>query len=301
MNDADAKTWKRRLLFIGLAAIAIVAVGFALRPAPVAVDFGEVTRGSFTVTIDEEGETRVRETYIVSAPVGGRTTRVTLHVGDPVVGGETVVAGIVPSDPAFLDIRTHSEAEAQAMAAEAALKLAEADLERALADRDLAKAELERIEKLLKSRTVSQAAYDRADATFRRARAAVQTAQASIDVARFKLESAKAALLGPAESPDTRCCQVDVRAPVSGRVLRVIQESETVIGPGMPILEVGDPADLEIVVDLLSSDAVRAKEGAAVLIDGWGGDKVMGLSGASSLSALPKCPHWAYPSSGSMS
>ncbi|RME66628.1 MAG: HlyD family efflux transporter periplasmic adaptor subunit, partial [Alphaproteobacteria bacterium] len=247
------------LMGAGVAAIAVLLV-LALRAPPVAVDIGTAMRGPLTVTINEEGETRVREAYVVSAPVGGRLLRITAKVGDSAEGGETILARIEPSAPAFLDRRSESEARAQIRAAQAALTLAEADVKRAAADRDLALTELRRIEKLIQSNTVSQAALDRARATFQRTQAAMQTAQAAVDVARYNLESAEAMLITPgtATASEATCC-LDVRAPVSGRVLQVMQESETVVTPGTPLVSLGDPRDLEIVADLLSTDAVKVR------------------------------------------
>lgn len=276
MEAVVRKKWLKRGMMGAGVALAVILLALALRAPPVAVDIGQVTRGPLAVTIDEEGETRVRETYVVSAPVGGRLLRITADVGDPAEGGETILARIEPSAPAFLDRRSETEAKAQISAAKAALALAEADVKRAMADRDLARTELRRVEELIQSSAVSQAALDRARATFERAQAALQTAQAAVDVARYQLESAEAMLITPgnAGASDTACC-LDVRAPVSGRVLQLIQKSETVVGPGTPLVSLGDPNDLEIVVDLLSMDAVKIREGAAADIIGWGGDHVL--------------------------
>ncbi|GAB4136359.1 MAG: HlyD family efflux transporter periplasmic adaptor subunit [Sphingomonadales bacterium] len=278
MDAATTRLWLRRALMGAGIALLVMLLVLALRAPPVAVDIGQVTRGPLTVTVDEEGETRVREAYVISAPVGGRLLRVTADAGDPAQAGETILARIEPSAPAFLDRRSETEAKAQISAAKAALALAEADVRRAAADRELARTELERIEQLFQSRTVSQAALDRARASFERAQAAMQTAQAAVDVARFQLESAQAMLIRPdneAQSGTGATCCLNVRAPVSGRVLQVLQESETVVAPGTPLVSLGDPDDLEIVVDLLSMDAVKISEGAQVEIVGWGGDSIL--------------------------
>ena len=275
MNAATTRLWLRRALIGAGIVLLVVLLVLALRAPPVAVDIGQVTRGPLTVTIDEEGETRVREAYVISAPVGGRLLRVTADAGDFAQAGETILARIEPSAPAFLDRRSATEAKAQISAAKAALTLAQADVRRAAADRELARTELERIEQLFQSRTVSQAALDRARANFERAQAAMQTTQASVDVARYQLESAEAMLITPDNETQygtgATCC-LNVRAPVSGRVLQVLQESETVVTPGTPLVSLGDPNDLEVVVDLLSMDAVKIREGATVDIIGWGGD-----------------------------
>jgi len=274
MAQINHEKWRTRFVVAAIALLLAVFVFFALRSPPLAVDLGEIQRGELVVTIDEEGETRIHDTYIVSTPVGGRVSRTELHVGDTLVGGETIIAHIEPSDPAFLDIRTQTEAEAQVHAAEATLKLAEADLQRAIADHDLADAEFVRAEALSKSNTVSKAMLDRRQAEFKRAQANVQTVQASVDVARYQLERAQASLIGPTAEVG-ECCRVEVRAPVSGRVLRIVQASEAVMPAGSPLVEIGDPVDLEIVADLLSADAIKVRGGAEVRIEDWGGEKAL--------------------------
>lgn len=268
--------WKRWLGIGILGAAIITALVFALRSPPVPVDMGRVTKGELIVTIDDEGETRVREKYVVSAPLGGRLLRITQDAGDPVEAGETVLARIQPSEPTFLDVRSQSEAQARLKAAQASLDLAFADLEKMKAERDFAQSELRRIEELAKSQTVSEASADRARMQFSAARAAVASAQAAVDVAEHQVESARASLISPQGniqgSVDARCCVVDVRSPITGRVLRLLEESEAIVTAGTPLVEVGNPNDLEIVVDLLSSDAVKVQPGASAFITDWGGD-----------------------------
>lgn len=266
----------------GIAVFALVlclALFLALRKPPISVDYGEVSEGPLIITIDEDGETRVREVYVVSAPVTGRLLRITQDVGDPVSAGETVLATIQPSEPTFLDIRSQSEAEAQIRSSEATLSLAQAEVERATAERDFAQNELKRMETLFQTQTVAEAAVDRARMQFSSARAALASAQAAVDVADHELERAQAMLISPQDLPmdgiDERCCTVDVRSPITGRLLRLIEKSEAVLPAGAPLLEVGNPQELEIVVDLLSSDAVRVKPSASVSITDWGGGEVL--------------------------
>ena len=271
--------WFKRIAAGAGALIVLALIAVALRPAPVAVDLAAVARGSLLVTIDDEGETRVRDVYVVSAPVAGRVLRIEQEVGDAVEAGQTILARIQPSDPSFLDVRSQSEAEARVRAAQAELALHEADVQRAIAERDFADVELERTRELIKGGNVSEAALDRKQMSFNTAAAQVKTADAAVAVARSELERARASLIAPSsrdgEGVDPRCCIVNVRAPVSGRVLKLIQESETVVGAGQGLVEVGDPADLEIVVDLLSTDAVRVREGAAVAVTDWGGGRTL--------------------------
>jgi len=263
-------------LVIGLALL--VAIGLAFMPQPVPADLATVSRGALAVTVDEEGQTRVRDVYTVSAPVGGRVLRIRAEVGDPVTQGETVVATIQPTDPSFLDARSLGQAEAQVKAAEAARTLAAADVERARAELDFAQSEYRRAQRLAGKGTISQSTLDKARLDMRTRAAALDEARAALSMRDFELENARALLIQPGEVSDTTtpeggtlgCC-VPVRAPITGRVLRVMQESEAIVQPGAPLIEVGNADDLEIVVDLLSEDAVRVTESDRVVIEDWGG------------------------------
>ncbi|MEM7221802.1 MAG: HlyD family efflux transporter periplasmic adaptor subunit [Pseudomonadota bacterium] len=267
------KLWRRLVLWGGLGLILLVGLTYAFWPQPVPVDFAEVARGELIVTVDEEGETRVKDIFVLSAPVGGRSRRIEAEVGDEVVAGETVIAEIEPIDPAFLDVRTEAQAEAAVKAAEAALALAQADLERDKAELRFAETELERARRLIEKGNVSERALDQAERTYRTSVAAVDTAQAALQMRTFELAHARARLVSPIETHGSRgsCACVPITAPVSGRVLRVLHESEGVVEPGEALVEIGDPRDLEIVVDLLSSDAVKVREGQRVIVEDWGG------------------------------
>ncbi len=255
---------------------AIVAAGlvYAFWPQPLPVDLARIDRGPLVVTIDGDGRTRVRDVYVVSAPISGRVLRVEPHVGDIVEENETVLAVVQPTDPTFLDRRARAQAQSAAKAAEAAFALAEAEQARALAELDFARSELRRARELAKRGNVSERDLDRARLQVRTADAALATAKATVEMRRFDLETALAALIQPGEGgaavAEGQCC-IEVYSPVDGTVLRVIQESESVVAAGTPLVEVGDAADLEIVVDLLSSDAVRVATGAEVLVEDWGG------------------------------
>ncbi len=265
---------KQMIWYAAVAAAVIAGLVYAFWPQPVPVDIAAIKRGELVVTIDGDGRTRVREVYLVSAPVPGRLLRIERHVGDVVVANETVLAAIQPTDPAFLDRRARAQAESLEKAAKAAYALAEAELARAIAELDFAQAELVRAERLAERGNVSQRDLDRAKLTVRTAEAAVATAEATVEMRRFELEVARAGLIEPGRSGDAsdgQLCCVDVFSPVNGRVLRVMHESETVVAAGTPLVEVGDARDLEVVVDLLSSDAVRVAEGAPVVIEDWGG------------------------------
>jgi HlyD family secretion protein len=269
---------RNRWLLWGLLGVALVAgLVVAFRPREVPVDLVEVTRGPLVVTIDEEGETRVRDIFVLSSPVPGRSRRIEAEVGDRVVAGETVVAEIEPVDPSPLDVRSESEARAGVRAAEANLDLARSELERSEAELDFARSELERQRGLREEGATSERDLSAAERAYRTARAAVQTARAAIQARSFELDRERARLVSPtdgarkdAEAGDCPC--IPLRAPVSGVVLRVQHESEGVVAAGQPLLDIGDPDDLEIIVDLLSADAVKVEPGQRVMIEEWGGD-----------------------------
>ncbi len=269
------KLSRRTLTIGGITAVVILLIVLSLQPQPVGVDVAAVTRGDLLVTIDDEGQTRLKDVYVVSAPVAGRVRRIDIEAGDPVSAGDTVLALFEPSDPAMLDVRSRSEAEAVVKAADAAVGLAEAEQARARAQLDFAEAELRRAEPLAERGTISQATLDQRQLSVRTAQAQLAQATANLRKTRADLETARATLItsqevenGLGRSDDSL---IPVRAPISGRVLRLLQESEGVLAAGTPLMELGDPAELEIVVDLLSTDAVKISAGDRVIVDDWGG------------------------------
>lgn len=281
--------WLKNNKWVAVGVVLFAGVVFiALRPSPVPSDFATAQITPMFVTIDEDGETRIRDVYRVSAPIGGRVLRLEAEAGDEVVARETVIAMIEPTDSAFLDPRSRSEAEARVKAAEAALRLAKADVSRLQAEVEFAQSDYNRTDKLQKKGTLSEAALDRARRALKTSNAALRTARAQLDVREHELEMAQSALIAPGREDGAAAasgkdgeeaviealedCCFKVTAPITGRVLRVMQESEGVIGPGTPLVDLGDPSDLEIVADLLSTEAVKIEDGARVLIEGWGGD-----------------------------
>jgi len=261
-------------------ALVLLTAGLAwvFRPQPVPVDIATVERGPMMVTIDEEGETRIKEVYVVAAPLTGRLRRISQHVGDEVAASQTVLSYIEPADPAFHDLRARSGLEAALKAAEAAHELAAAEVKRLEASHDFAVTELRRTRELAARGTVSASALDRAEMESRTQAAALETARAALKVREYEVQTARAALIDPVsaqlEAGGELCC-FPVVAPVSGHILRLHQESETVVIAGEPLVEIGDSSDLEIVVDLLSSDAVRISPGDPVLIEQWGGEQTL--------------------------
>ncbi|MFN3994721.1 MAG: efflux RND transporter periplasmic adaptor subunit [Tabrizicola flagellatus] len=263
----------RRLVPV-LAAVAVIALMiWAFLPRPVAVELAAVEPRVLEVTVEEQGEARIREVFTISATTAGRLQRINLHAGDAVTEGQTVVASIGPAAPVLLDSRSRAVAEATAAAAQAAVDLARAQLEQAEATLDFRTTEANRMIALLQRGAVSQRAHDTALLEQKTARAAVSSALANLAVREKELESALAVLRADRNGDETRCC-VEIVAPVSGRVLRVLTESAQVVQAGTPLMEIGDPGNLEIVVDLLSRDVVRVREGADATVTGWGGPEI---------------------------
>ncbi|MGI9382530.1 MAG: efflux RND transporter periplasmic adaptor subunit [Methyloligellaceae bacterium] len=264
----------KRLLLAAFVLLAVAGFVYALLPKPVLVDVAEIGRGPLEVTVDEEGETRIREVYVVSAPIGGKVQRSPREVGDVVEKDKTVAAVIRPGDPAFLNVRRRRELQAAVAAAEAAVSFASSKIRQARSELQFAESDLKRARPLAERGTVSQRTLEKAELDVQVRRSALVQANADLELRRRELESARARLIGPeqpgiAES-DGDCC-VRVRAPVSGRVLKIQRESQQVVQAGEPLLEIGDPHDLEVIVDLLSTDAVKIKTGADARIEAWGG------------------------------
>jgi HlyD family secretion protein len=256
-----------------IAAVLVVAgiVAAAMWPESIEVDLVMVTKGPLQVTLDEDGETRVRDRFVVSAPVSGRLQRVELEPGDKVVRGRTVVARLAPATAPLLDPRTRSELEAGVDAARAAVGQAQAERERASASLARARTTLTRQQELMKAGAISADDLEAAQTSVRTAEEAARAAEFTVTRSQSELEAARARLAPPSSSRAV----VDVVAPVDGVVLKRLRESETVVPVGDPILEIGDPSKLEIVADFLSTDAVRIMPGAPVLIEQWGGGQAL--------------------------
>lgn len=263
--------WTNKII-LPLAGLALVAAFvWAFLPQPVMVEVAEITRGHFEQTIDEDGKTRVRERYVVSAPLAGKLERITLKAGDKVSQG-ALLATIDPGLPTLLDVRTERELTERAGAAEAAKLRAMATVERAQAALEKSRADRERARKLAAKGFVSASQLEQAELEAKINTRELEAARYAGHAAAHDAATAHAALLqirgGAAGRPSGR--RWEVRTPVAGYVLKVIQESEAAIAVGAPLLEIGEPADLEIVVDVLSSDAVQIRPGAPVRIERWG-------------------------------
>jgi HlyD family secretion protein len=260
-----------RRLILAIAVLALLAgIVWAFLPRPVEVEVAEVAPRTIVVAVAEEGEARIREVFTISATIGGKLRRIDLHAGDPVFAQKTVVAVIGPAAPALLDARARSVAEATRSAARSAVDLAAAQVAQAEAALEFKAAEANRSRALFGRSAISQRVLDAAILEHRTALTAFDSAKANLAVRQRELESAEA-VLGIGDPYGAEACCVDIIAPVSGRVLRVLTENEQVVQPGTPIMEIGNPGNLEITVDLLSRDAVRVREGSEAQITGWGG------------------------------
>ena len=257
---------KHKRLILAVLVVAGIAV-MAMWPESMEVDVATVTQGPLQVTIDEEGETRVRQRFVVSAPVSGRLQRIELEPGDQVYRGRTVLARLTPAESPLIDPRTRGELSAASEAARAAVGQAQAERDRAATALARARTTLERREELAKGGAIARDEVEAAQTAVRAAEEAQRAAQFTVERVEYELQLARARLQAPASGGRP----VDVIAPVDGVVLKRLRESEAIVPPGEPLLELGDPGRIEIVADLLSTDAVRVPQGAAVLVEQWGG------------------------------
>lgn len=261
---------KRTFLWLAGGLLLLAVLVIALRPTPWPVDLAQASRGPLQVELAEEGETRVRDRFLISAPVAGRVLRIDLEPGDPVSADETVLATFEPAASSFLDARGRAEAEARVRSARDAVGRAKADRQRAQAELDFWQAEAKRIQRLAEQGIVSQGDAEAASLELRTRQEALQGAGFAVRAAEHELEAVRAVLMDPGEGASGT---LRLTSPVDGAVLRRLRESEAVVPAGEPLIEVGDPADLEIVADFLSRDAVRMRPGQPVIIDQWGGEE----------------------------
>jgi HlyD family secretion protein len=265
--------WYRWLVILLFLALLVAALIYGFAPRPVLVETVTVERAPLSVTVEAEGVTRVRERYLISAPVAGTARRIRLDVGDPVVERQPV-AWLEPLRSAVLDPRSRAQAEARVAAAGAELRVAEENASAARAAADFARAELARLRRLRADGVVSHDQLDQAESEALQTEAIWRSAVSTVEVARYGVEAARSALGYSAAEEDGGVPElVTLRTPVAGQVLRVHQQSEFVVQPGTPLLEIGDPADLEVAVDVLSADAVRIAPGDRVWLRRWGGDQ----------------------------
>lgn len=261
--------WRRRGVW-GVVAVAVVGLlVWGFRPRPVLVDTEEVSRGPLAVTVEEEGQTRVRDRFVISAAVPGQTRRILLEAGDRVEAGDLLAVLDAQLSP-VLDRRGVAEAEARVAAAKATLEATRREAEGAAAVARFAASEERRLRQLVAENLVAPREVEAAAAEAQRAAAQQRSAEFRVRTAGYDLEAARTALAFAGGQNLQASGRLEIRAPVSGQVLRRHFESARVVQPGEPILEIGDPAALEVEIDVLSADAVRIEPGMRVLFERWG-------------------------------
>jgi HlyD family secretion protein len=256
---------------LGLGLLALVASG--LRAKPIPVEIARITRGPLIVHVVEEGKTRIRNRYIVASPVSGNMRRISLKPGDEVKADVTVLTVIDPGIAPLLDARAQAQAEARVQVAEASRSRAQESVEMARTAAQFATASWERVKKNISEGSISISDKESIERDAQMRDREVRASEFALKVAEYELTQARAALLQITTPADGKGASVEVKAPVSGRVLKVQQESATIIAAGAALVEIGDPADLEIESEILSRDAVNMKPGAEVQVEQWGGDQ----------------------------
>jgi HlyD family secretion protein len=257
-------------IFISVLIIGLLVWGFW--PQPILVEIIASKRAPLTITIEEEGRTRVIDRYVISAPVDGVACRQQLHVGDLVDKGQ-VLLSITPLESQVLDSRSRAQAKAKLAAAESALLAAKEQARAATAVAKLANKELKRLQPLVDKGLISRKAFDKATTEVNTSNAAKRSANFNVDVSRYELEAARTILQHSAATASrTPTEKVPIRSPIAGKVLKVARECEGPVRTGEALLEVGDPSGLEVEVDVLSADAVKLSQGLTVFFDRWGGE-----------------------------
>jgi HlyD family secretion protein len=264
--------WLKRSLWIALALGLIAMIVAAFLPKPIPVDLVVVERTAVRVTVDEDGRARVTDRYVVSAPLSGNLARIELDPGDR-VHENAVIARIVPLARPLMDASTRAEAEARVAASAAQRRQAQATIERARAALTFAENQTARQRQLVSQGTIARDALERAELDVRSAREELTSAEFGARVTGHQLEMARAALVRFGANAAPADEQMELTSPIDGSVLRLIQESAGVVQAGAPLVEIGDPAHLEIAVDVLTSDAVHIERGDRVIIERWGGDR----------------------------
>lgn len=288
-NKANTRLWIRRLIWGSVAVAVLSSIAYAVRPKPLEVEVAETRRQTLVVTVDEDGKARVKDRFVVSAPLTANLARIELHVGDAVTPG-SVLARLVPIPSPLLDQRSRSQTEARVAVATAANHQAQAQIDRAKAALDLSRTEAARTRTLFASGTLTRAALDRAELDERARTAEVTSAEFAARVATHQLREAQLALgRYDADKPGDTWV---VTSPIEGQVLSILQKSEGVVQAGAPLFELGDPKALEIVADILTRDAVAVNPSARSEVVDWGGPplsaqvRIVEPSGFTRMSAL---------------
>jgi len=288
-------TWIKRSLWIAASLAAVGGVVYSYVPKPVRVETEVAGRGPLVVQVEAEGQTRVKRRYTVTAPLAGVVSRPEQRPGDAVKAGDALVT-LHPIDPPLLDARARAQADAQIKVAAAARAQADAQVDVARTSLAFAQTSLDRQKALALSGSSMAADLDAADLKVRTGEEQLAAARMGVQAARFQEEAARALVQRLDATHDGASAQtpgVALRSPADGRVLRVLHQDGGVVQAGTAILEIGDPADLEIVLDLLSTDAVNVRPGAGVTVERWGGPRLLAAAvrnvepaGSTKVSAL---------------
>lgn len=285
----------KRLLKVVLACVVIGLLVFAFFPEKLKVDIKLVEKGDLTIVVEGEGKTRIHDIYTIYTPIDGRVTRIESDSGDVVIAGKTIIANMYPANPAFLDKRSEIQAKADINGAKAALSLASSRVRQAQAQLDFDHSEYKRTQELFKNNMVSTAELERAENRLTMQKVEKETVIANRTLMESRLNAAQAKLLQP-ESIDemkSELCQICIYSPVDGHVLRILHKSESIIPVGTALVKIGDPRDLEVNIEMLSTNAVKINVGDKAFIKRWGGTedlaavvKVIEPSGFTKISAL---------------
>ena len=285
-------------LKIVIGSLALGLLVFAFVPEPVKVDIEIIKRGNLLISLEGEGKTKIHDIYTVSTPIDGRITRIDSEPGDIVVAGKTILANMYPANPRFLDRRSETQARADIEGAKAALALANARVKQVTAQLDYDRVDFNRTKELFSKKSVSRVQLERSELRLKTLRAELETTESNRQVMLSRLEAAKAQLLKPEANNDNAGvlnddCHICIHSPVDGRVLRILHKSESIVPVGTALVEIGNPADLELKIEMLSTNAVKVKVGDEALIKRWGGDedikarvRVIEPSGFTKISAL---------------
>ncbi|MDA8099884.1 MAG: efflux RND transporter periplasmic adaptor subunit [Nitrospiraceae bacterium] len=264
---------RRRVFVISVGLVVLLAIGYGFLPKPVSVDMARAAFGPLRVTVEEEGRTRVKDRFVLSAPVAGYLRRIELQAGDLVKKGQQV-ALLEPLRSTVLDPRSKAEAEAAVAAAKATLDAAKEKSRAAAADADYARDHEKRMQQLAANGHIAKNDLDQAVAESRKAEAMRLSAEAAVTAAKADLERAESVLrYSAAEKPATSDKTVVLRSPEGGRVLKLHRESEGVVAAAEPLIDIGNPGSLEVKAEVLSADAVKLHPGSMVLFERWGGEK----------------------------
>jgi HlyD family secretion protein len=284
---------RRKLFVIIIIAFVVLATAYGFYPKAVDVDLVFVTREPLQVTIEEEGRTRLKDRFVITAPTVGYLERVKVKVGDAVRKGQVVLV-LEPLRSPVLDSRSRAEATATNTAAAAALNAAIERESASAADADYMEKRLERLKNLYAKGSIAKDQYDQIEAETKKSRAIQRSAKAAVEVSRSDLDRAKTLLQNYSSDKNTASQnKAYVSSPVGGNIFRIYRESEGAVNVGEPLMEIGNSKNLEIRVEVLSSDAVKIKKGSTVFIKRWGGEgtlegvvRIIEPSGFTKISSL---------------